>query len=127
MSHEDVGSNDGVLEERLEFNEWVKHNFREIEIPSEHREHVTAIVSPEVRRSVRVALGGFGHPLFGKYLRMLRLGGATHAALEYAKHWRCLVCLAASRSKPMETRIRLRPFSTNKLVCVELTYLLYSD
>ena len=110
-SHEGAWNDEGAPEQRFDFNEGTKHAWSDMETPSEHREHITTTISPEVRRSVRQACRGLGHTPFNIILSMLRLGGASNAALEHAKRWRCL---AASRPKrPMQTQTRLRSFSLN--------------
>ena len=47
-SPDDAWPNEVVLQERFDFDEDVEQDWSEMEIPSEHREHVTATISPEV-------------------------------------------------------------------------------
>ena len=66
------------------------------------------LISLKWGRSVRKAHRGLGHLPSDTFLRMLSLGEGSMAALVYAKQWRCLVCLAASRPKrPVQTTARV--------------------
>ena len=51
----DVWPDDGVPDERFNFIEEVEHDWGEMEIPSERREHVAATIFPEARQSARKA------------------------------------------------------------------------
>ena len=57
-------------------------------------------------------------------LRMMRLGGATPAAIEYAKVWQCPVCASSQRpSNPLNASTRIRPYGFNVSVSMDLKYL----
>ena len=45
---------------------------------------------------------GLGQSPFSVFLRVLTFSGASKAALEHATHWRCPVCLEASRAIHVE-------------------------
>ena len=62
------------------------------ELPTDVREDVMQKIPQEIRRSVRKAHVGLGHPSQKTFMRMLELGGASPATLEYAKVWQCPVC-----------------------------------
>ena len=120
MSDTEAGPDEGVPEERFEFNEGPKHDLSEMEIPSQDREQVTATFALEVRRSVRKTHRGLGHPPF-KTGSSDCCGSVEHRRQHRAKHWRCPTCLAASLSRRLvKTTTRLRPFLSTKMVCLEL-------
>ena len=60
----------------------VKQLFPEMEIPCGERRRTSASTPPELRRAVRKAHRGMVHPATTKFLRTLRLGGATTASLD---------------------------------------------
>ena len=63
-----------------------------------------------------------------KFLRMLRLGGDTTAAIEYAKQWRCPVYARAKPTqRPSRTTTWTRPYTSNRKVCVDLKYLVDAE
>ncbi len=93
------------------------------EVPEPHREEGGRIPA-EVRREVRKQHYGLGHPSKDTFLRMLRLGGASDAAIRYASIWRCPVCTAsAAPGVPLSSSPRLRPSGFNKIVGIDLKYL----
>ena len=58
-------------------------------------------VPKEIRQAARKAHCSLGHPSRGTFLRMMCLGGAPPAAMDYAKSWICPVCAAsAAPGKP---------------------------
>ena len=67
--------------------ETVEGDWSETEIPAKDRENVLRTVPKEVRREVRRAHYGLGHPTRATLIRMLKLGGDSAAALAYAKKW----------------------------------------
>ena len=95
-----------------------------METASGHRERVAATV----RRLVRKARRGLGHHPLNKFPRMLRLGGASKAALEYAKTL-AVSCVSVGNhlKRRNKTTTRLRPLYFSKLGCVDLKYMLESE
>ena len=65
-------------------NKWQRtvSNWSEMWIPSQDREHFTATMYPEVRRSVRKAHRRVGHPPLNQCTKTLKLGEESNAALE---------------------------------------------
>ena len=49
-SHEGAWPDEGAPEQRFDFNGGSMHAWSDMEIPNEHREHITTTISPEVRR-----------------------------------------------------------------------------
>ena len=82
------------------FNEEPEHDLSEMDFERQDREHGTATFALEVRRSVRKAHRGLGHPPFNRFFRLLRLGGASKAPLECAK---TLALHHVSDGKPLQT------------------------
>ena len=74
-------------EEELPMASWSEN-----EIPEAVREEILEKVPARVRRQVRRTHRGLGHPGRETMLRMMRLGGASPAALQYARVWQCPVC-----------------------------------
>ena len=63
-------------------------NWSDAEIPEKDRDDSLRTVSKEIRRAVRRAHYGLGHPARQTLVRMLKLGGASPAAMKYAKKWK---------------------------------------
>ncbi|MFM7984158.1 MAG: hypothetical protein ACKPKO_33015, partial [Candidatus Fonsibacter sp.] len=100
-------------------DDWSAH-----ELPEKDREDVYQRIPKQIRRAVRKAHCGLGHPSRGSFLRMMRLGGASPAAMEYARDWVCPVCAAcAAPTKPLEASTSTRPFGFNKVIAMDLKYL----
>ena len=98
------------------------------ELPADLRHDVMQKIPKEIRRQVRKAHVGLGHPSRTTFLRMMKLGGASPAALEYAKAWQCPVCQESSRpGQPQEASSQTRPFGFAKCVCCDLKYLHDAD
>ena len=99
-------------------------NWSSCEIPAKVREKILRDTPKEVRQQVRKSHAGLGHPTRETFLRMLRLGGASQAVIEYAKHWRCPVCQeSAPPSSTKEVSAKTRPYAFGKVVCMDLKYL----
>ena len=87
------------------------------ELPTDVREDMMQKIPQEIRRSVRKAHVGLGHPSQKTVMRMLKLGGASPATLEYAKVWQCPVCAESVRpGRPQEASSQGRPFGFGKVV-----------
>ncbi len=71
-------------------------NWSVTELPEVIRDELMRKTSAKVRREVRKAHRGLGHPNRTVPLRMLRLGGASPAAMLYARHWVRRVCAVAA-------------------------------
>ena len=96
----------------------------ENEIPERVRQEILAKVRRKVRQQVRRTHRGLGHPSKETMLRMMRLGGASPAALEYVKVWRCPVCSeVAQPPRMMQSSPVARPYGFNKVVCIDVKYL----
>ena len=81
-----------------------------------------------MRRSVRRAHRGLGHPSRKIFLKMLRLANATEAALLYAKWWICPLCAAsAAPGQPLESSTRTRPYGFNQSMGLDVKYLKDAD
>ena len=61
------------------------NNWSDEELPEDKRNDLLVKVPKAVRQSVRRAHRGLGHPTRRVFLKMLRRGDASEAALEYAK------------------------------------------
>jgi hypothetical protein len=99
-------------------------NWSDQEIPRPLREDILNSVPAHIRREVRKAHNGLGHPHKTTFLRMMKLANASPASVKYAKAWECPVCLRkAAPRKPQVATGTLRPFAFNHTVCVDLKYL----
>ena len=103
-------------------------NWLEEELPRDKRADLLTKAPKEVRRSVRRAHRGLGHPSRKTFLKTLRLGSATEAALLYAKWRLCPVCEAsATPGRPLESSARTRPYGFNQSVGLGAKYLKDAD
>jgi hypothetical protein len=119
----EVQGEQAVLDEEhfMDADDEVQDDWSSNELPKAVRAELYEKIPKEIRQGVRKAHIGLGHPSRGTFLRMLRLGGATPAAVEYAKAWICPVCAASSApGRPLEASVRARPFGFNKVVCLDL-------
>ena len=67
---------------------------------------------------------GLEHPGRETMQRMMRLGGASPAALQYARVWQCPICAQISPPpKMMQASPTARPYGFNKIVCIDVKYL----
>jgi hypothetical protein len=99
-------------------------NWSDQELPQHLREDVLNTVPAHVRREVRKAHNGLGHPHKTTFLRMMKLANATPVSIKYAKAWECPVCLRkAAPRKPQVGTGMTRPFAFNHTVCIDLKYL----
>jgi len=114
-----------VQEENFTFpGDEMEHDWSGNEIPPKDREDILRRIPKSVRQEVRKSHNGLGHPTRPTLLRMMKLGGASPAAMEYAKVWQCPTCDAAAQpSEPLKASTRIRPFGFNKTVGVDLKYL----
>ncbi len=88
------------------------------------RQKVLGKTTREIQRRVRRTHRGLGHPSRATMLKMMRLGGASPAAITYAKYWNCPICKAASQpSAPLNASTRIRPYKFIHTVAVDLKYL----
>jgi len=103
-------------------------NWSDEEIPRPLRADTLQAVPAAIRREVRKAHNGLGHPSKTTFLRMTHLANATEAAKRYAKAWECPVCARrVAPRKPQVATGETRPFGFNKTVCVDLKYLETTD
>ena len=87
----------------------------ENEIPEGERREILDEVPGKIRRQVRKTHRGFGHPGRETMLRMMRLGGASPAAIRYARVWQCPVCAQiASPPKMMTASPTVRPYGLTR-------------
>ena len=101
-----------------------EHPWSASELPDNLRERLLRDVPRAVRQQVRRTHIGLGHPSKETFLRMLRLGGASPVAQQYARAWQCPVCaesVAPARARPASTS--LRPLAFNDTVAADLKYL----
>jgi hypothetical protein len=99
-------------------------NWSDQEIPENLRKKALEDIPTEVRKEVRKMHSGLGHPERQTFLRILKLGGASMEAIEYAKIWECPVCQAKKRPpKPQVATSNTRPFGFNDTIAVDLKYL----
>jgi hypothetical protein len=64
-------------------------NWSDEEVPRPHRTDILQSVPAAVRREVRKAHNGLGHPSKTSCLRMMHLANAIAAAERYDKVWEC--------------------------------------
>ena len=103
-------------------------NWSEQAIPAKHRQDILAKVPRAVRRAVRQAHKGLGHPSQATFRRMLKLGGATQMAQLYARFWQCPVCAESAPPRQMlRATPELRPYGFNVVVVVDIKYLKDAD
>ena len=116
---EETAMHPDVDEEREDIENW-----SEEELPESTRAEVLRKVPQEIRRSVRRAHRGLGHPTRKAFLKMLRLANSTEKAIQYAKEWNCPTCAAsATPGQPLESTTRTRPFGFNESVGMDVKYL----
>eukprot|EP00435_Cladocopium_sp_Y103_P029207 s2890_g7.t1 len=80
-------------------------------------------LSPSQRKAINVELEkahrGMGHPHHDRFLRILRLGGASSAVLGLAKMYECSQCKENARPKPWRRAAPPRELSFNQVVGVD--------
>ncbi len=103
-------------------------NWSDEEIPRPVRAAILQDIPANIRREVRKAHNGLGHPSKVTFLKMMHLANATEAAKRFAKAWECPVCARrAAPRKPQVATGELRPNSFNKTVCIDMKYLKTTD
>ena len=75
----------------MDADDAVQDDWSSNELPESVREDLYQKTPKETRQAIRKTHHGLGHPSRTTFARMLRLGGATPVALEYAKAWVCPV------------------------------------
>ncbi len=114
---EEQNETDG--EEAVEIQNW-----SDMELPSEKREDILTKVPQQVRRAVRKSHRGLGHPSKQVFLKMLKVGNVSQAALLDARHWKCPTCEASAQPAQYgSTSTRTRPFAFNHTIVMDLKYL----
>lgn len=78
-------------------------NWSDNEVPWRHRD-VIGETTKSVRNEVRKA-HGLGHPSRDTLVRMLKLGGASPEACDYAKVWKCPFCVESAPPEKSPTSI----------------------
>jgi hypothetical protein len=77
----------------------------------------------EIREAVRKAHNGLGHPDRKIMLRMMKLSGASPAAVQFAKEWNCPVRQARKApSRTSKAAGTVRPFGFNRTVYLDLKF-----
>eukprot|EP00435_Cladocopium_sp_Y103_P008670 s753_g2.t1 len=88
-------------------------------------------LSPDQRRSLRNELvrahRGMGHPNHDRFLRILRLGGASVATLGLAKTFECSQCKEDTRPKPWRRAAPPRELSFNEVVGIDTVTIKHHD
>lgn len=80
-------------------------------------------VPREVQRAVEHAHRQLGHPSRTTLVRMLKMSGATEAAVRHAKRWNCDVC--AQRKAPRHPQAAapgVRPYGFGKHIHIDIKY-----
>jgi hypothetical protein len=114
---------DGMEQQEREEGQTVV-NWSDQEIPENLRGQILDRIPALVRKEVRKTHSGLGHPERQTFLRILKLGGASPEAVEYAKVWECPICQAKKRPpKPQVATGNVRPFGFNDTVATDLKYL----
>ena len=94
-----------------------------MEIPERYRLEMKGNTMREVRRVVRKAHRGPGHPSRDAFIKMLRLGLASKVAMDYDNVWVCPVCAATRMpGAPHMATSSLRPYGFNETAVVDLKY-----
>ena len=87
------------------------------ELPADLQEDMVQKIPQTMWRQARKAHVGLGHPGQKTFLRMLKLGGASPAVLEYSRAWQCPVCAESVRpGRLQETSSRGRPYGFGNVV-----------
>eukprot|EP00435_Cladocopium_sp_Y103_P020687 s58_g5.t1 len=88
-------------------------------------------LSPDQRRALRnevmKAHRGMGHPNHDRFLRILRLGGASVATLGIAKTFECSQCKEDARPKPWRRAAPPRELKFNEVVGVDTVTVKHHD
>ena len=89
-----VGDGDGGVAEEgfMDADETAQDDWSSHELPERARAELYGRIPRETRQAARKAHRGLGNPSKDAFLRMLRLGGATPVAMEYARALDCPVC-----------------------------------
>ena len=88
-------------------------------------------LSPDQRRALRTevmkAHRGMGHPHHDRFLRILRLGGASLATLGIAKSFECSQCKEDVRPKPWRRAAPPRELEFNQVLGVDTVTIKHHD
>lgn len=89
------------------------------EISKRVREHILNKTTKELRRTVRKCHPGLGHPAGDAMLRVMKGGGPSHEAMEYARRSNWSVCAACAQpGRPLQSSTRTRPADSTIRSCV---------
>ena len=98
-------------------------NWSDQEIPEDCGRNLISNTTRKQRKAVRRAHRGLGHPSRESFVNMVRLAGAHHNAIAYARKWVCPVCAASQMPKaPHVATTTLRPGGFNETVVMDSKY-----
>eukprot|EP00435_Cladocopium_sp_Y103_P025702 s1406_g6.t1 len=92
------------------------------ELTEEEQQEVQQL-SPSQRKLINLEIDkahrGMGHPYHDRFLRILRMGGASKATLGLAKMYECSQCKESTRPRPWRRAAPPRELSFNQVVGVD--------
>ena len=95
-----------------------------MEIPEHCCRDIKSKTTREMRRALRKAYRGLGHPSREAFAKMRRLGQARKGAIGDAKTRECPVCAASQMpGAPHPATATLRPCGFNETVVADLKYM----
>lgn len=105
---------------------------QEAEPPStEESDDDIASMDPQVRRQIMREIDrthkGLGHPSLDRFLRILRMGGASKVTMKLARTYTCSQCLEDTRPKPWRRAAPPRELGFNQVVGVDLITLKHHE
>ena len=91
--------------------------------PNDLEEQELQKLSPQQRRALSQEIGkahrGMGHPNHSRFLRILKLGGASPATMALAKMYSCSQCKENTRPKPWRRASPPRELKFNEVVGID--------
>lgn len=89
------------------------------EIENQEVQQLSPLQRKTINGELQRAHRGMGHPHHDRFLRILRLGGASSAVLGLAKLYECSQCKESARPKPWRRAAPPRELSFNQVVGVD--------
>jgi hypothetical protein len=98
---------------------------------TEEEDQEVQMLSPSQRRTlireIEKAHRGMGHPNHSRFLRILKIGKASKAAIGLAKTFRCPQCHESTRPKPWRKAAPPRELSFNEVVGIDTVTVKHYD
>eukprot|EP00435_Cladocopium_sp_Y103_P070350 s367_g35.t1 len=99
--------------------------------PNEEEDQALQQLSPQQRKALAYEIDkahkGMGHPHHSRFLRILKLGGASNATMALAKMYECSQCRENARPKPWRRAAPPRELKFNEVVGIDTFTLKHFD